>query len=246
MLATTRRLPGQSLATSSSSFRSTLFNHTPSSARRISNMPISTTTTVPSLSNHQRKHAHLRLQAPSSRPAITKRAYTDRVFHSPFYQFDHCSHCNPTPTTTSPSPYSLSKSFKPSHSHQLHPIAPQHKPQQSTDRRPLSLSHSQPNLRNTPPTPTNVSSATMSSTASNAAPAKPASQPGQGILVPASKVHTSIKSELLSTLDSAEFNPTQGGRVPKLVGILATDKEDAESYAEVSLLIVTLTSRSKC
>jgi hypothetical protein len=65
--------------------------------------------------------------------------------------------------------------------------------------------------------------------------AKPAPKPrvpGQGILVPASKVHTATKTELLQTLSLPEFNDGEG-RVPKLVGILATGKEDAENYAEV-------------
>ena len=68
---------------------------------------------------------------------------------------------------------------------------------------------------------------------------KPTPKPGQGILVPASKVHTTVKSELLHTLSSGEFNPEldvdgRRGRGVKLVGILATGMEDAASYAEVS------------
>jgi hypothetical protein len=64
-------------------------------------------------------------------------------------------------------------------------------------------------------------------------------KPGQGILVPASKVHTTVKSELLQTLSSSEFNPEldidgRRGRGVKLVGILATGMEDAANYAEVS------------
>jgi hypothetical protein len=46
-------------------------------------------------------------------------------------------------------------------------------------------------------------------------------------------VHTSVKTELLNTLSQPEFSENTG-RIPKLVGILATDKEDAASYAEVS------------
>lgn len=71
------------------------------------------------------------------------------------------------------------------------------------------------------------------STSTPAAAVKKPSTPGQGILVPASKVHTAVKGELLNTLALPEF--TEGtGRVPRLVGILATDKEDAANYAEVS------------
>ena len=86
----------------------------------------------------------------------------------------------------------------------------------------------------------------MSTSASTSTPTtlpkptpKPTPKPGQGILVPASKVHTTVKSELLHTLSSGEFNPEldvdgRRGRGVKLVGILATGMEDAASYAEVS------------
>jgi methylenetetrahydrofolate dehydrogenase (NAD+) len=76
----------------------------------------------------------------------------------------------------------------------------------------------------------------MSSSSSTAAAA--ASKEGHGVLVPASKIHTSFKTELLNTLASPEFTSGQvkdgkPGREPKLVGILATKKEDARAYAEV-------------
>ncbi|WVQ75383.1 hypothetical protein IAR50_005003 [Cryptococcus sp. DSM 104548] len=50
----------------------------------------------------------------------------------------------------------------------------------------------------------------------------------QGILMTASKVATPFKSELLNTLSSPRF----ASRPPHLVGILATKKEDARTYAE--------------
>ncbi|OWZ41338.1 methylenetetrahydrofolate dehydrogenase (NAD+) [Cryptococcus neoformans c45] len=50
----------------------------------------------------------------------------------------------------------------------------------------------------------------------------------QGILITASKVATPFKSELLSALASPRFS----SRPPHLVGILATKKEDARTYAE--------------
>lgn len=52
----------------------------------------------------------------------------------------------------------------------------------------------------------------------------------QGILVTASKVHVPFKAELLQAINDPRFQ----GRAPHLVGILATKKEDARSYAEVS------------
>lgn len=60
---------------------------------------------------------------------------------------------------------------------------------------------------------------------------------GLGLLVPASKIHTSYKTELLNTLASPEFTTGQqvdgrAGREPKLVGILATKKDDAKFYSE--------------
>lgn len=78
-----------------------------------------------------------------------------------------------------------------------------------------------------------MSTSTSTSTPAPSAPTKKPPTPGQGILVPASKVHTSVKTELLNTLSQAEFSENTG-RIPKLVGILATDKEDAANYAEVS------------
>jgi len=52
----------------------------------------------------------------------------------------------------------------------------------------------------------------------------------QGILVTAGKVHTPFKTELLATIAGERF----AARPPHLVGILATKKEDARTYAEVS------------
>lgn len=52
----------------------------------------------------------------------------------------------------------------------------------------------------------------------------------QGILVTAGKVHTPFKTELLNTIGGERF----AARPPHLVGILATKKEDARTYAEVS------------
>jgi hypothetical protein len=51
----------------------------------------------------------------------------------------------------------------------------------------------------------------------------------QGILVTAGKVHTPFKTELLNTIGGERF----AARPPHLVGILATKKEDARTYAEV-------------
>lgn len=88
---------------------------------------------------------------------------------------------------------------------------------------------------------TSTSTSTSTPTAASTPVTKKPPTPGQGILVPASKVHTSVKTELLNTLSQAEFSEAersegeregQRGRVPKLVGILATDKEDAANYAE--------------
>lgn len=86
----------------------------------------------------------------------------------------------------------------------------------------------------------------MSKPATTAPPAttgeakKPASvQPeGAGILIPASKVHQATKAELLGWLEREDgFKREKGGRVPRLVGVLATEKEDARSYAEVSAMM---------
>lgn len=54
-------------------------------------------------------------------------------------------------------------------------------------------------------------------------------QMSQGILVTAGKVHTPFKTELLNTIGGERF----AARPPHLVGILATKKEDARTYAEV-------------
>ena len=51
----------------------------------------------------------------------------------------------------------------------------------------------------------------------------------QGVQITASKVHVPFKTELLNEISSPRF----AGRAPHLVGILATDKEDARTYAEV-------------
>jgi len=48
--------------------------------------------------------------------------------------------------------------------------------------------------------------------------------------VTAGKVHTPFKTELLNTIGGERF----AARPPHLVGILATKKEDARTYAEVS------------
>jgi methylenetetrahydrofolate dehydrogenase (NAD+) len=50
------------------------------------------------------------------------------------------------------------------------------------------------------------------------------------MLVTASKVHVPFKAELLAAIGQPRFQK----RAPHLVGILATKKEDARSYAEVS------------
>ncbi|KAJ9093180.1 hypothetical protein QFC21_006497 [Naganishia friedmannii] len=72
----------------------------------------------------------------------------------------------------------------------------------------------------------------MSAAAAVVAPAKPAQPEGAGILIPASKVHQATKTELLGVLASDPSFQREGGRVPRLVGILATEKEDARSYAD--------------
>lgn len=51
----------------------------------------------------------------------------------------------------------------------------------------------------------------------------------QGLIITAGKVHIPFKTELLDTLSSPKF----AARPPHLVGILATKKEDARTYAEV-------------
>lgn len=53
----------------------------------------------------------------------------------------------------------------------------------------------------------------------------------QGLLVTAGKVHTPFKTELLNTIAGERFS----SRAPHLVGILATKKEDARTYAEVCI-----------
>ncbi|RSH88491.1 uncharacterized protein EHS24_001036 [Apiotrichum porosum] len=60
----------------------------------------------------------------------------------------------------------------------------------------------------------------MAAVAQSAAP--------QGVLVTASKVHVPFKAELLATIAEPRFQ----ARPPHLVGILATKKEDARSYAD--------------
>jgi hypothetical protein len=54
----------------------------------------------------------------------------------------------------------------------------------------------------------------------------------QGLLVTAGKVHVPIKTELLNALSQDRLRL----RPPHLVGILATKKEDARSYAEVRII----------
>ncbi len=73
-------------------------------------------------------------------------------------------------------------------------------------------------------------------------PVSTSNKEGLGLLVPASKIHTSFKTELLNTLASPEFTTGQKfegreGREPKLVGILATKKEDAKFYSEVGAML---------
>lgn len=58
----------------------------------------------------------------------------------------------------------------------------------------------------------------------------------QGIQITAGKVHVPFKTELLNTLGSERF----AKRAPHLVGILATKKEDARTYAEVSITLGTI------
>ncbi|KAJ9105593.1 hypothetical protein QFC19_003575 [Naganishia cerealis] len=76
----------------------------------------------------------------------------------------------------------------------------------------------------------------MSAAPAVATPATPAAKPiqpeGAGILIPASKVHQATKTELLGVLASDPSFSGETGKIPKLVGILATEKEDARSYAE--------------
>lgn len=58
----------------------------------------------------------------------------------------------------------------------------------------------------------------------------------QGVQITASKVHVPFKTELINEIASERF----AGRAPHLVGILATDKEDARTYAEVGACSGTL------
>jgi methylenetetrahydrofolate dehydrogenase (NAD+) len=51
-----------------------------------------------------------------------------------------------------------------------------------------------------------------------------------GLQITAGKVNIPFKTELLSALSEERF----AKRAPHLVGILATKKEDARTYAEVS------------
>ena len=64
----------------------------------------------------------------------------------------------------------------------------------------------------------------------------------QGLLVTAGKVHTPFKTELLNALSSSRFN----ARPPTLVGILATKKEDARTYAEVSISLTLPILSCRC
>lgn len=56
----------------------------------------------------------------------------------------------------------------------------------------------------------------------------------QGLLVTAGKVVVPFKSELLNVTSSEPF----ANRPPHLVGILATKKEDARTYAEVGISLL--------
>jgi hypothetical protein len=51
----------------------------------------------------------------------------------------------------------------------------------------------------------------------------------QGVQITAGKVHVPFKTEILGAMASEKFQK----RPPHLVGILATKKEDARTYAEV-------------
>lgn len=68
---------------------------------------------------------------------------------------------------------------------------------------------------------------------SASAPA-PGAKGDQGILVTATKVVVPFKTELINTIATPRFEK----RAPHLVGILATKKEDARFYAEVSVVVV--------
>lgn len=188
--------------------------------------------------------------------ADQRRSYSDstttthtgtQIFKSPFYELRHCEHCYPAPeqevessssTQTQTQTHSqtkggpgqttpVSRSSSLNHLHQQHHHHNNHLHLHHLSHvQPHSHSHSH-NMS------TSTSTSASTPTAASTLVAKKPSTPGQGILVPASKVHTSVKTELLNTLSQAEFSENTG-RVPKLVGILATDKEDAANYAEVS------------
>lgn len=69
---------------------------------------------------------------------------------------------------------------------------------------------------------------------------------GSGRLLSASEIHSHYRKELLDALGAPEFvsghelGGWRKGREPKLVGILATKKEDAKAYAEVGRRGITL------
>lgn len=195
--------------------------------------------------------------------ADQRRSYSDstttttQVFKSPFYELRHCEHCYPAPeqevessssTQTQTQTHSQTKggpgqTTTVSRSSSLNHLVQQHH-HHNNHLHLHHLSHVQPHSHSHS---YNMSTSTSTSTSTPTAASTPVTKkpptPGQGILVPASKVHTSVKTELLNTLSQAEFSEAersegeregQRGRVPKLVGILATDKEDAANYAEVS------------
>ena len=192
----------------------------------------------------------------TTRPQLDhpRRAFSDKVtFQSPFYQLTHCDHCYPgTSTEAQPQALALGKKtttrVRSSSTNTLETTTTSNlvhahvHQQQHQQHHPHSH-----NMSTTSSAPAPALASTPSTTPTTTTKKPPT--PGQGILVPASKVHTAVKTELLNTLSQPEFtegdsnsgsNSASGaegkgkGRVPKLVGILATDKEDAASYAEVS------------
>lgn len=78
-----------------------------------------------------------------------------------------------------------------------------------------------------------MTASAASTAAGQATKAPSAPVEGNGILISASKIHTAFKTELLQTIASPEFDPKQG-KAPTLVGILATKKDDAKAYSDVS------------
>jgi hypothetical protein len=241
-----------------------------------------TLTTVPPVSNFTGA-PRPGLSTTKSTPLL-ENCDKDNVFTTPFWELNHCSHCYPesglgprlssrNPTDTSTSTATLTELdqanlsstqtvFEPSRARAESPFSgngtPLRSPLITTINFPTgSLLHSHQTIGHHANMSTSTNTPAPTTTATTPKP-KPTPRPGQGILVPASKVHTTIKSELLSTLSQAEFDPdgvrsagsnrdpdfpvTQAGkeagerkgRGVKLVGILATGMEDAANYAEVS------------